>query len=411
MSLLGRLSFVALLIFTGPALASPPNDDYATALLIGNNVSYVEGALAGSTVESGEPDISNTIRVANGVWHKFVAPSSGLVTILSAEPGSDNTSNHQIDVFHGVSFRLRNRIAVALPEQIRRNNVSQTIIRSTFQVYKGRTYHIRISGKVSGSSAYELSYAFHIFHDGAKGKIRHVSLRSMYWPLHEFAYIARSDFWRLSAYHYRDFVTLNSTAFARSMFGSSNGPDSRVLLHTNVLRARSGNKPGVVLSEHRQGNAYGNRWGLWRHNWRLDVRTGSHVSRFNVPYVIHRYRTDRSDIRVDVPTNATASALLGSSARVTISVTNTGSFPLTNCRILTVNRGNSKLNGLRMSWRVPGRPINATFGLQVGQSASVELLLVPTRTGLREGYNVYANCTESPIRNGENEISIEGLQN
>jgi hypothetical protein len=409
MSFVSRTVFLLAMLFSSASMASPPNDDYQTAHIIRPGVSYIEGILEDSTVQPGEPDISNTIRVGNSVWHKFIAPRTGLATIIAADPDCCRTEYHQIDVFGGSSFSSRNRIAIALPEYVTVNFSRRTVLRTTFPIVAGRTYHIRVSGIVWGSDAYELDYGFHFFIDAPTGGVRHVKLRALDYPLNEYSFVGATDWYSLTGYQYARYATINTTRNPRSVFGSANSPSSNVYLSSNQLRALSGSKPGLVLSELNQGSAYPNRWGLWRHNWSLTVRLGSMSSRLDIPYIIHRYRTDRTTIRVDVPTNAIARSVVGRTGTATISLTNTGNFTATNCRIVSVQR--SGIDSLQMSWRVPGRPVNQPFSLLAGQSINVQLLLIPSLVGLRDYYTVYANCTEAPLENSNSYLSVEGLPN
>lgn len=409
MSFVSRALFILATLFSSATLASPPNDDYQTAQIIRPGVTYIEGILDGSTVQPGEPDISNTIRVGNSVWHKFVAPRTGLATIISADPDCCRTEYHQIDVFGGTSFSSRNRIAVALPEYAYIDYSRQSILRTTFPIVAGRTYHIRVSGLVQGSYTYRLNYGFHFFVDAPTGAVRHIRLRALDYPLNEYSYVGATDWYSLYGYQHADYVTINTTRNPRSIFGSATSPNSNVYLSSNQLRALSGSKPGAVFSALSQGSAYTNRWGLWRHNWSLTVRLGSQSARLNIPYIIHRYRSDRSEIRIDVPTNAIARSLVGRTGVVTVSVTNTGDFTATNCRIVTVQR--SGTDSLQMSWRIAGRPINQPFTLQAGQSVNVQLLLIPSLVGLRDYYTVSGNCTEAPMVSSQSYLSVEGLPN
>lgn len=133
--------------FTKLNVSLPPaNDDFANATLVSGLPVIATGSLVNATKEPGEPAHAGNAGGAS-VWWKWVAPSSGSVSI--------GTSGSPVDTLLAVyTGTAVNALAVVAQSDDRWDRSSSLV---TFNAVSGQTYYIAVDGKDGATGSIKLT--------------------------------------------------------------------------------------------------------------------------------------------------------------------------------------------------------------------------------------------------------------
>lgn len=130
-------------------VTAPANDNFASATtLTGTSLTWT-GTNKGATRESGEPIIANTTGGAS-IWFKWVAPSSGKVTLTTKGSSFDTL----LGVYTGSAVSSLALVAS-------NDDVSRTVLTSSvsFNATAGKTYYFAVDGYLGATGSVALNLA------------------------------------------------------------------------------------------------------------------------------------------------------------------------------------------------------------------------------------------------------------
>lgn len=145
--------------FTAGTPQPPGNDNFASSFLIGPGIDLVTGSNLFATGQSGEPlHVSAVVSPLNSVWWRWVAPSSGTLTIDLA--GSEFNSEEMDTILAIYGGTALNALTSVASNDDNPDNANTVTSKVTFSVAAGQTYHIAVDGFGSEVGSIRMALAF-----------------------------------------------------------------------------------------------------------------------------------------------------------------------------------------------------------------------------------------------------------
>lgn len=133
---------------------SPPaNDNFAAAQVITGASGSVNGTNVGATHESSEPDHGGVTNGARSVWYRWVAPSSGTLTVDTC--GGQTDFDTLLSAYSGATLTGLTSLA-ANDDDPGCGNLRSKV---TFAVTAGTTYRVALDGYNGASGSFTLAWS------------------------------------------------------------------------------------------------------------------------------------------------------------------------------------------------------------------------------------------------------------